>query len=443
MTASLFPFAGITLLAAPGAGHIRVSKHWGSPSHVARGFLPENAPRAITLVRHPFERFAAVLTQARKSERWSKLTEDDAVQLLAKTTGPYDTSHSWAGARLRGQLLPQVHPWHALHAGADILQVERWEELGADLGLPKLPRPASACTLLPETKVQLAVLYEQDFETFGYSPDSLDPVGAPQLPTSPGPTMWAAWPAMFDDGNYSSEMGDAFLPAVDVDFSAFKTARIDTPHGPDFTTRRPNLAQHMQKLQPEQSGNMRLTHLLLSSIVVLRRSPENERARALFHRILAEESEVVLPELTYRWLRSVGDTLSDHGETWADRMIGLCVTLMLMQVKLSETERKVYDPPRPWPPNKRWSKGGAILDGEKTYWVEKGDMVSNTWARLRKVLAAAPDCAAGPLLVETLSRIESGNTPMGRLASMYGKPSPPLIAKPGRDAITQLIKARL
>lgn len=443
MTASIYPSAGITLLAAPGAGHIRIAKHWGAPSHVARGYLPEDAPRAITLVRHPFERFAAVLAHARKSERWSKLTEDDAVQLLAKTTGPYDTSHSWAGARLRGQLLPQVHPWHALHAGAEILQVEHWEKAGAKLGLPDIPRPVSAPALLPETKVQLAVLYEQDFETFGYSLDSPDPVAEPRLPNSPGPTIWSAWPAMFDDGDYPTPRADDFLPAADVDFAPFKTARIETPHGPDFTTRKPNLAQHMQKLQPEQSGNMRLTHLLISSIVVLRRAPENARARTLFHRILTEESEVVLPELTYRWLRSVGDTLSDHGETWADRMIGLCVTLLLMQVKLSETERKVYDPPRPWPPNKRWSKGGAILDGEKTYWIEKGDMVSNTWARLHKVLAAAPDCAAGPLLVETLSRIESGNTPMGRLASMYGKPSPPLIAKPGRDAISQLIKARL
>ncbi len=443
MTASLFPDAGISLLSAPGTGINRVQKLWGVPAQVTRGYLPKDAPRAISLVRHPFERFAAVLAFARKSDRWAKLTEDEAVQVLAKSSGPYDTSHSWAGARLRGMLLPQAHPWHALHAGTDILQVEFWEIAAAPLGLPELKRPNPAPALMPETKIQLAVLYEQDFEIFGYSPDSPDPVRGPRLPNAPGPTVWEAWPAMFDDGDYPTARADDFLPAADVDFAPFKTARIETPHGPDFTTRKPNLAKHMQKLQPEQSGNMRLTHLLLSSIVVLRRDPENVRARSLFHRILAEESEAVLPELTYRWLRSVGDTLSDHGATWADRMIGLCVTLMLMQVKLAETERKVYGPPRPWPPNKRWSKGGAILDGEKTYWIEKGDMVSNTWARLRNVLAAAPDCAAGPLLVETLSRIEAGNTPMGRLASMYGKPSPPLIAKPGRDAITQLINARL
>jgi hypothetical protein len=251
------------------------------------------------------------------------------------------------------------------------------------------------------------------------------------VPDAPGPQVWDLWPAFFDQRDVRIEAAADALPAQDVPLAAFATAVTGGRRGATWAGREANLIRHFRKLQPEFADQSRLAHLLGSVIVVLRRAPDCTEAVALFNAITEGYAPQLAREMKLRWLVSVCDSFADHGASQAQRAMGIAGSLLANTLKLTETERKIYDIPRPWPPKARWGKGGALFDGMISYWVEKGEMIDLMTARLEAVCAGDPQ--AGPFTREILARAHRHNTVYRRLVSQAGKTPPPRL-DPGLQA---------
>lgn len=234
----------------------------------------------------------------------------------------------------------------------------------------------------------------------------------------------AAWPALF--GEQQASGPNAALPARNVDLAPFAVARVPGTTGETWPSRRKGLAQHFRMLEPEFGGCPRLAHLLASVIVVLRRYPRNAAALKLFQRITADHGPTLAPEMNLRWLTSVCDTFCDFGSP-RDQALGLCGTMLANIVKLMETERRMFAPPRPWPPQSAFVSGGKLFDGVICYWVGHGDMIENLLGRAESVLGM--EAAASPFVREVLSRLLVHDTVLQRMIEISDGREIPLADK--------------
>ncbi len=202
-----------------------------------------------------------------------------------------------------------------------------------------------------------------------------------------------------------------------------------------------NLIDHFHKIQPEFAGASRLSHLLACTIVVLRRNPDCENARLLLWRILDEQFDAILSEMSLRWLVAVADTLADIGRTISERAVALNASVFANSTKLYESELMIFHPKRPWPPKKRISTGGVLFDGMRTYWTKKGDLIENMFDRSLKLAEIEP--IAGKLLLEVIERLKRGPTVYRRFTRIAGEPDVPMLEEDVKRRLQRIAKRRL
>ena len=214
------------------------------------------------------------------------------------------------------------------------------------------------------------------------------------------------------------------LPARDALLQPFADCVIPGTADRTWTGRHKNPIAHFRALEPEFGGSTRLAHLLACCIVVLRRDPENGRARHLFRRITAEHGAAVAAASNLRWLTSVCDTFMDVAESPLDRSVAMTGTLLANTIKIAETERRMFSPKRPWPPQKTFFRGGALFDGVIAYWVGNGDMIDNMIERCLRTLPS--DSPAAPFVRAIIERCFAHDTTLGRILSVQDGRSFPL-----------------
>lgn len=128
------------------------------------------------------------------------------------------------------------------------------------------------------------------------------------------------------------------LPPLTVDLAPLLKSRIPrnepVPEG--------RLSLHRQKLiaiRAELAGKSELAALNAILISHLRKNSYPRSAPQLFRRIWTEVGPALMPQLPGRWLISSIITFGDHGETEAQRRIGLSMNVLFSLMKLYEFER--------------------------------------------------------------------------------------------------------
>ncbi len=144
------------------------------------------------------------------------------------------------------------------------------------------------------------------------------------------------------------------LPPLDVPLQPLLKAQIEPPApepgpsepGPsDPSTDAPpaeRMSLHGQKLRSiraELVGKSELAALNAILIAHLRKRSYPREAPLLFRRIWTEAGTELMQELPGRWLISSIITFGDHGETEAQRRIGLSMNVLFSLMKLYEFER--------------------------------------------------------------------------------------------------------
>ena len=245
-----------------------------------------------------------------------------------------------------------------------------------------------------------------------------------------------AWQSYFDSAT-PTEPGGLPLPDPDVDLGPFLRDIIKgTPQKP-WTARKRDLAEHFALLEGEFHGAPRAAHLLACTIVCLRRDAESPAARRLFWRILNEIGPELSEVLNSRWLTSICDTVVDIAENDLDRTAALMGTLFINTLKIAETERRLYLPARPWPPQTRLRPGGAIYDGVQTiYTVTPGD-VTNLLDRIERGLRIPSPVT--PVIAQLIHRAIEGDTCVNRIISLTGQPKRPLAPADALSALKDIM----
>ncbi|URF48055.1 hypothetical protein [Dinoroseobacter shibae] len=455
MTSHRYASPDVILLDIPGTGAQALRDSFGAAveTRLSTGFDAPGVPR-IAAVRHPLVRMARIIAQFRDGEspgakpRLPGLTWEGALEILENPRTPCDHSRSYPQAQLKACLAPQTHPIRRLHEADHLIRAECFaQDYARAAEACALPMPARIVAhaplpeMSPEVQARALRFYKRDFEILGYRPDADRPVQPASMPEAPGAQVWDLWPAFFEQRDLRADAAAAALPMPGVPLAPFASSLTGGRRGKTWAGREANLIRHFRKLQPEFADQSRLAHLLGAVIVVMRRVPDCREAHALFSQITDAYASKLAQEMKLRWLVSVCDSFADHGASQAQRAMGIAGSLLANTLKLTETERKIYDIPRPWPPKARWGKGGALFDGMISYWVEKGEMIDLMTARLEAVCAGDPQ--AGPFTREILARAHRHNTVYRRLVSLAGKPAPPRLDPELQKDLRKLVQELL
>lgn len=233
------------------------------------------------------------------------------------------------------------------------------------------------------------------------------------------------------------------LPPAGVDLATLAATPIPGPRAPGWPGREADLAAHVARLRPEFGDTSEAAHLLAATIVVMRRDPADSHAAALFRRLTAEHGGDLAPQLSLRWLISVCDTVADlPSATLAERSLAMLAAALANTVKLAETERRLYHPPRPWPPRRRFAVGHEMFDGLKAFWPGRGDMVENLADRIAALIdqAQAEGLAVAPFAGEVMIRLMSPDTVFGRFEMIRGGKKLPLVDDEVRAGLQALMR---
>lgn len=128
------------------------------------------------------------------------------------------------------------------------------------------------------------------------------------------------------------------LPPLDVPLQPLLDARIpaDPPPAPARSSRH---GRKLYDLRVELQGLPELAALNAILISHLRKRRHPREAPPLFRRIWTEAGPALMPLLPGRWLISSVITFGEHGETEAQRRIGLGMNVFFSMMKLYEYER--------------------------------------------------------------------------------------------------------
>ena len=142
---------------------------------------------------------------------------------------------------------------------------------------------------------------------------------------------------------------DRFPPA-DLDLAPLLATRIP-PTIPPLEGPQTLHAKKLHQMRVELAGQPELAAVNAILIAHLRKQRQPAHAPALFRRIWAEAGPALMPDLPGRWLISSVITFGDHGETEAQRRVGLSINLLFSLMKLYEFERfhSGVDPATPFP----------------------------------------------------------------------------------------------
>ena len=434
---------------------------WATPAvRRSYGHIPPDWQDTIkfAVVRDPEARFLSAVKMFKygstgvdgtgEAPRMPDLDVDQALDVIDNPRVPFDRIQSHLRGNLKRHLMPQTHPFNCLHLADHVLRQETLKQDISKLGLAGLSpllqmrlgvAETGDLTLNEGQRARLHRLFADDYAQLGYGFDGqIARDVAVKRPPATG--VWPLWPAFFSDRDIRLENASDALPADDVDLRPFVEDVIAGVPKSTWPARSDNLIEHFHKLLPECIGQARIAHLAACCIVVIRRSKGRE-GLALFHRILAQHSDVVFADMNSRWLTSVADTLADHGQNPAQRALGLCASLLSGAVKLAETERLIYAVPRPWPPKARLGEDGVMFDGVISFWGQNGDMIENLLERVTKSVDLDP--IGGQLVLEMTSRILRHDTVFRRSAELSGVPDVPYISQDLRARLNRIARKHL
>ncbi|MFG6665253.1 sulfotransferase family 2 domain-containing protein [Sulfitobacter sp. 916] len=428
--------------------------------HVPKRFRDRHS---LAVVREPKARFLSAFRMFKfgnqlegdyyAEPRWPDLSISQALDVLEDPWIGFDRSHRDIPWNFKHHIIPQTHPFNCLFYADTVLRFETLEDdfeafcanFGIAAHLPRLRASRSGQKheelWRPEDEERFMRLFADDYRFLGYAPGRPEPTKKrynlePLRPKER--TVYDLWPAYFSDEKIFLKDAAQALPEETSALEPFADEIIPGSPTGAWAGRSKDLVAHFQKLQPEFSGASRLAHLLACTIVVLRRNPSCESALRLFWRILDEQFEVIRSELSLRWLVSIADTVADFGRSSGECAVGMSASIYANTAKLHESELKLFHPKRPWPPRRRFSSGGALFDGMLTYWVERGDMIDNMFARSAKVAASEP--TAGKILMEVIERLKLGPTVYRRFKRISGVKAAPLVDDKIKERLQRIMK---
>ncbi|MBV1865637.1 MAG: sulfotransferase family protein [Rhodobacteraceae bacterium] len=392
---------------------------------------------AFAVIREPRSRFLSAVRMFKFGNSdhesyyqrpvWPELTIEIALKVLQDDKIPFDRAQRNLEGNFKHHIIAQTHPYNCLDQADFILRQENltqdFDKLRQRFGftgtLPHV-RKAEAVSnkLLPteaETR-QIKAAFHEDYAQLGYNPDSHE-TGPVALPPASTPTFWSLWPFFFSDQRAAIKRAGIVLPEEDVDLIPFAERKITGQSGGTWPGRERDLNKHFHRLLPEFIGRSWLSFLLACCIVTIRRTQGNGPGIVLFHRIITEHYHQICPDLNTRWLVSVCDTLVDHGTNPTQRAIGLSGSLLANTVKLSETERRLFYPKRPWPPKAHANKlNNPMFDGVIAFWLGKGDMIRNLFDRIGTI--SEDDPVAGSFVAEIMMRMMQHDTVFRRISEI-------------------------
>lgn len=141
-----------------------------------------------------------------------------------------------------------------------------------------------------------------------------------------------------------------WFPPADLDLRPLLEARIPETipplEGPQTLH-----AKKLHLMRVELAGQPELAAVNAILIAHLRKQRFPAHTPALFRRIWAEAGPELMPGLPGRWLISSIITFGDHGETEAQRRVGLAINVLFSLMKLYEFERlhSGHDAATPFP----------------------------------------------------------------------------------------------
>ncbi len=412
----------------------------------------------FSVVRNPETRFLSAVRMFKfgnpdfpghyRTPAWPELTIEMALKVLTDDSIPFDRSQRHLEANLKHHIIAQTHPFNCLHEADFIL---RKETLARDMALlepifgftPTLPHlrgtygQAEDIPVSPRQRAEIQAAFAEDYRLLGY--DTHSNAHSPVLlKKHRQDTLYQAWSFFYSHNTYPAQDLNSCLPPDDTDLTLFSQVPVAGEKGGTWPGNETSLNTHFHNLLPEFVGRSYLAFLLACCIVVIRRSNETRPGLTLFHRIITEHTDEICSELNTRWLVSVCDTLADHGQTGTQKALGLSGSLLANTVKLVETERVIFQIPRPWPPKKRMADNRRLFDGVIGFWLEKGDMIENMLNRIENV--AKEDPVAGAFVGEILLRLLKFDTIFNRTMQVIGKKKPPLAEEDQIARLTQLAK---
>jgi hypothetical protein len=129
-----------------------------------------------------------------------------------------------------------------------------------------------------------------------------------------------------------------WFPPADLDLAPLLATRIPETI-PPLDGPQTLHAKKLHLMRVELKGKPELAAVNAILIAHLRKQRYPAHTPALFRRIWAEAGAQLMPELPGRWLISSAITFGDHGETEAQRRIGLSLNVLFSLMKLYEFER--------------------------------------------------------------------------------------------------------
>lgn len=199
-----------------------------------------------------------------------------------------------------------------------------------------------------------------------------------------------------------------WFPPADLDLAPLLAARIPETV-PPLDGPQTLHAKKLHQMRVELAGQPELAAVNAILIAHLRKQRHPTHAPALFRRIWAEAGPALMPDLPGRWLISSVITFGDHGETEAQRRLGLSINLLFSLMKLYEFERlhSGTDPATPFPI--RRVRRRRLPLGMPHFNLGDGGLDINLLAPIWAEARAVP--VVGPMACQLLQRLnaDSGN----------------------------------
>lgn len=193
-----------------------------------------------------------------------------------------------------------------------------------------------------------------------------------------------------------------WFPPADLELGPLLAARIP-PDIPPLEGPQTLHAKKLHLMRVELSGKPELAAVNAILIAHLRKQRYPAHTPALFRRIWAEAGAALLPELPGRWLISSAITFGDHGETEAQRRIGLSINVLFSLMKLYEFERlhSGLDAAQPFP--SRRTRGRRLPLDMPHFNLGDGGLDINLLAQIWNEARTEP--VVGPLARHLLQRL--------------------------------------
>lgn len=206
-----------------------------------------------------------------------------------------------------------------------------------------------------------------------------------------------------------------YRSAEHLDFDRLRNEVVTgLSYAPSFG-RREDLQQHIEMLEREFVGQLRLKFVHAVLNVLLRRGIDTEIVYGHFRRIWTEHSDILLDTLDSRWLVSACDTICDHSTDLTEARTAILISLFTNTLKLAETERLMICPAEA---DSAEIKGRVpLFDGMTAFMPKSGDMLANLLRRLDRIFQS--NNMAALIAREIISRALSANTVLARFSQAH------------------------